>query len=586
MLPVRDLDTTLYVLAVQKKMATMAELVKDNLVKSQREQKRWYDRNARERQFQAGDQVLVLLPTTTNKLLAQWQGPYPVLQQVSPVMYEVNMYDKRKRHRIFHVNMLRKWNTPITTSFWSEDIPEEEQDEVPVWKESVNATENQPTISEQLDSQQCAELQDLLKKFPGVLQNKSGWTNLAEHTIDTGSAAPIKQVAYRLPYAYQKAVKEELQEMERDGIIEPSTSGWASPIVLIRMKDGTLRLCVDYPKVNGVSQQDAYPMPRMDEIIDRIGKAKFITTIDLTRGYWQVPMAEGACAATVFTTPFGLFQLKVTTFRSLMDCLINGMDSFAAAYLDDIVIYSSTWEEHLAHIRAVFEGLREAGLTVKPRKCQFGMSQCVYLGHIVGSGVVCPEQAKIQAVSSFPVPKTKKEVRTFLGLMGYYRRFIPSYATITAPLTDLMKKDCPNQVRWTPGCNEAFCKLKSVLCIAPVLHSPDFSQTFILQTDASDRGVGAVLSQIDAEGNEHPIGFFSRKLLPREQRYLTVEKECLAIKLGVQAFRVYLLGRQFVVQTDHRALERLDRVKEKNSRLTGWSLALQPYKFRVQYRAG
>ena len=526
MLPARDLDITLYVLAVQEKMAAMAELVKDNLVKSQREQKRWYDRNARERQFQAGDQVLVLLPTTTNKLLAQWQGPYPVLQQVSPVTYEVNMFDKCKRNRIFHVNMLGKLNTPITTSFWSEDIPEEEQDEVPVWKEGVNATEDQPTISEQLDSQQCAELQDLLKEFPGVLQNKPGRTNLAEHTIDTGSAAPIKQVDYRLPYAYQKAVKEELQEMERDGIIEPSTSGWASPIVLVRKKDGTLRLCVDYRKLNGVSQQDAYPMPRVDEIIDRIGKAKFITTIDLTRGYWQVPVAEGARAATAFTTLFGLFQFKVmpfglqgapATFQRLMDHLINGMDSFAAAYLDDIVIYSSTWEEHLAHIRAVFESLREAGLTVKSQKCQFGMSQCVYLGHIVGSGVVCPEQAKIQAVSSFPVPKTKKEVRTFLGLTGYYRCFIPSYAAITAPLMDLTKKDCPNQVRWTPGCNEAFCKLKSVLCTAPVLHSPDFSQTFILQTDASDRGVGAVLSQIDAEGDEHPIGFFSRKLLLREQ---------------------------------------------------------------------
>ena len=206
-------------MAVQEKMATMVELVNDNVVKAQKEQKRWYDRNARERRFQVGDQVVVLLPTSTNKLLAQWQGPYPVLRRVSPVTYEVNIYDKRKRHRIFHVNMLWKWNVPITISFWTEDIPEEEQDEVPVWNEGINATEDQPAISEQLESHQRVELQDLLKEFPMVFQNRPGRTNLAEHTIETGSASLIKQVAYRLPYAYQETVKGELQEMERDGIL-------------------------------------------------------------------------------------------------------------------------------------------------------------------------------------------------------------------------------------------------------------------------------------------------------------------------------------------------------------------------------
>ena len=238
---------------------------------------------------------------------------------------------------------------------------------------------------------------------------------------------------------------------------------------------------MDYWKLNVVSQHDAYPMPRVDEIIDRLRKARFITTIDLTRGYWQVPVAEGARTATAFTTPFGLFQFKVmpfglqgapATFQRLMDRLIRGLDSFAAAYLDDVVVYSSTWEEHLTHIQTVLERLREAGLTAKAGKCQFGMSQCVYLGHIVGSGMVRPEESKVEAVSSFPVPETKKQVCTFLGLTGYYRRFIPSYATIAAPLTDLTKKDCLNRIEWTPGCNEAFCKLKGILCTSPVLSSP------------------------------------------------------------------------------------------------------------------
>ena len=228
----------------------------------------------------------------------------------------------------------------------------------------------------------------------------------------------------------------------------------------------------------------------------------------------------------------------------------------------------------------------EAGLTLKPKKCQFGMAECGYLGYIVGGGQVRVEQEKVMAVQNYPRPTSKKEVRSFLGLTGYYRKFIPQYASIAAPLTDLTRKASPNRVHWTSACEIAFSKLKELLCAAPVLRSPDFQKEFILQTDASDRGVGAVLSQVDDEGKDHPVGFFSRKLLPREERYSTVEKECLAVKLGVESFRVYLLGRPFVVETDHRALEWLDRVKENNMRLTRWSLFLQSYDCKVRYRPG
>ena len=184
------------------------------------------------------------------------------------------------------------------------------------------------------------------------------------------------------------------------------------------------------------------------------------------------------------------------------------------------------------------------------------------------------------------MPETKKQVRAFLGLTGYYRRFIPQYASIAAPLTDLTKKFAPVNVHWTEECNRAFEELKSLLCSSPILYSPDLGREFVLQTDASDRGVGAVLSQKMSDGEEHPIAYYSRKLLPREERYSTVEKECLAVKLGIQAFRVYLLGRPFQIQTDHRSLVWLDRLKESNTRLARWSLALQPYQFEVIYRPG
>ena len=283
--------------------------------------------------------------------------------------------------------------------------------------------------------------------------------------------------------------------------------------------------------------------------------------------------------------PFGL-KGAPATFQRMMDRVLHGLGEFAAAYLDDIVIHSSSWEEHLAHLRAVLERLRAAGLTAKPRKWQFAMAQCVYLGHVVGNGLICPEQSKMEAVEVFPVPETKKQVRSFLGLTGYYRKFIPNYVQIAAPLTDLTRKNSATQVKWTSECNEAFKALKQLLCSAPVLRSPDFTREFVLQSDASDRGVGAVLSQLDDEGDDHPVTFFSRKLLPREEKYSTIEKECLAIKLAVQTFRVYLLGAPFVIQTDYRSLEWLDKLKENNPRLTRWSLALQPYQYCVVYRAG
>ena len=305
-------------------------------------------------------------------------------------------------------------------------------------------------------------------------------------------------------------------------------------------------------------------------------------------------MAEADREKTAFSTPNGLYQFKVmpfglsgapATFQRMMDKLIQGLGACTAVYLDDIIIFSENWKEHIQHVREVLFRLRRNNLTAKAKKCQFAM-ECKYLGHVVGNGQVKPDPEKVLAVSQFPNPLTKKEVRGFLGLTGYYRKFIENYAKIALPLTDLTKKCLPDKVNWTEECDTAFKTLKRALCQAPILNNPDFNAAFILQTDASDRGVGAVLSQLNNEGRDRPIAFFSRKLLPREQRYSTVEKECLTIKLAVEAFKVYLLGKEFIIQTDHRSLVWLDRIKEKNRRLTRWSLALQPYKYKIEHRAG
>ena len=584
-----------YVLLMQERLSELRDLVKQNLQHAQDSQKTWYDKNARNRQLQPGDHVLVLLPTSTNKLLAEWQGPYVVTRRIGKVNYEIHMPNRRKQKQIFHVNMLREWVSPTALSCYAEDIVEEDpdDDEVVTWRDCDNHTS--PTLGEGLSADQHKDVKDLWQKFSHVLNEKPGRTSVTEHTIPTSDAKPIHLPPYLIPHAYRDIVRNELKEMEQEGIIERSSSAWASPIVMVKKKDGTLRMCVDYRRLNTVSQMDAYPMPRVDELIDRLGDASFITTLDLSRGYWQVPVRQQDQHKTAFTTPYGLFQFRVmpfglqgapATFQRMMDVILQETHDFAAAYLDDVVIHSRTWEDHLRHVSDILQRLQDAGLTVKPRKCQFAMSRCAYLGHIVEGCEVRPEDVKVQAVRDFPIPTSKKQVRAFLGLTGYYRRFMPNYADVASPITDLTRKDTPNRVKWTPICHQAFTSLKNALCSSPVLRSPDFQRNFILQTDASDRGVGAVLSQRDDDGMDYPIAYFSKKLLPREVRYSTVEKECLAIKLATHAFRVYLLGRPFIIQTDHRSLKWLDQLKDTNSRLTRWSLALQPYCYTVEYRSG
>ena len=270
----------------------------------------------------------------------------------------------------------------------------------------------------------------------------------------------------------------------------------------------------------------------------------------------------------------------------MMDRLLRGAEEHAAAYIDDLVIYSQTWEEHICHLRDILTRLRAAKLTARPEKCQLGMRHCTYLGHVVGCGRVRPEQSKIEAVKSFPVPLTKKDVRSFLGLTGYYRKFIANYASLVAPLTDLTRNAAPTQVEWDSECEKVFKELKIQLCSAPVLRTPDFGVPFILQTDASDCGLGAVLSQMDASGEEHPVAYYSRKLAPREKNYATIEKECLSIKAAIQNFRVYLVGAKFTVVTDHKALKWLNTMKDSNPWLTRWYLFLQPYQFEVEHRSG
>ena len=361
---------------------------------------------------------------------------------------------------------------------------------------------------------------------------------ITEHRIETGDARPIRLPPYRLPHAHRDSVMKELREMEEEGLIEPSSSSWAAPIVPVKKKDNTIRVCVDYRRLNAVSHVDAYPMPR----IDRLGGARIITTLDVMRGYWQVPVRREDRPKTAFATALGLYQFRVmpfglqgapATFQCMMDSLLRGLDSYAAAYLDDVIIHSESWEEHLQHIDAVLTRLRNANLTVKSPICNEKL-------HVLGPH---RRQRTRSAGRSFPTPTSKKQVRTFLGLAGYYRKLIPGFSSTAAPLTDLTRKTGSNKIVWTSDCDRAFQSLKENLCASPILHNPDFTREFILQMDASDCGIGAVLSQLDDTGTDCPVAYYSRKLLPREENYAAVEKECLAICVYKEPVRYYSFPR-------------------------------------------
>lgn len=578
-----------HVVSIQNNLAEVMAVVKENLERRKQQVKHWYDKSAVERRFNPGDEVLILLPSDSKKMSAQWKGPFRVIQRVNDVNYKVSV-GGRRGIVTYHINLLKKYNRSVMFAVsGNESDTHIEQ----IFPNDQVETLSDIVVSQQLNREQISGLKSLCQNYEEVFTTIPGKCTLATHSIRTTSEVPISQKPYRIPVAKRDAVKKQLEDMSHQGIIRPSRSAWSSPIVLVTKPDQSIRICIDYRKLNEISLSDNYPIPRVSEVFEKIGNAKFLSQFDLTKGYYQIPLSSDTKAKSAFVTPFGLFEFNVmpfgmktspATFVRLMDRVLDGYPN-AVAYFDDIIIFSETWEQHLSHVKDVLEKLKSAGLTVRPSKCKLGASEIVCLGHIVGSGKTRPDPKKIEAMQNFPLPLTKKDLRSFLGLTGYYRQYIRNYAEITVPLTELLKNEKPNQIKWNLTETHAFQKLKEHLTTAPVLVNPDFEKPFILQTDASNTSLGAVLSQPLQDG-EHPVAYISKKLLPREQNYSTIEKELLAIVWAIGSLSYYLDGRHFTVETDHNPLVWLNKMKDKNQRLLRWSLALQPYDFEIKYRKG
>eukprot|EP00794_Sanderia_malayensis_P005886 gene5886-biopygen4888 len=445
-----------------------------------------------------------------------------------------------------------------------------------------------------LSEEQKSSLLSVFKKHD--VWPKSGrlaTTPLVEHPVDVQGAEPVRQRPYRVPETKRNMIANEVQKMLLSDVIQPSASPWCSPVILLEKPNGEYRFCVDYRRLNEVTKKDAYPLPRIDETLDALGNATWFSTLDLQSGFWQIPTRESDIEKTAFMTHHGHWEFRVmpfgmanapATFQRLMDLVLSGLHwTHCLVYLDDIVVFAATEEEHMRRLDLVLERIAKAGLTVKPSKCQWLQRQVKFLGHIVFSEGVAVDPAKVKAVKSFPTPKNQTDVRSFIGLTSYYRRFIPEYASRTKALTELTKKKC--KFSGSEEAEKSFEDLKNCLSTAPVLRCPDFNLQFKLYTDACDYGIGAVLAQETANG-EVVVAYASRLLKSSEKKYAVLQKEALGIVWSLKHFYPYLYGRRFTVVTDHRPLKWLKTMTAPNNLFARWISEIQAYDFDVFHRPG
>lgn len=456
----------------------------------------------------------------------------------------------------------------------------------------ITSVENESTLTDKQKSQ----LQCLIEKHKSVMHSDHlGCTTVTEHDIELlPGTKPIKQRYYPVSPIKQRIIDEELQKMLALDVIEPSKSAWSSPVCLVPKKDKTYRFCIDFRQLNAVTKKDAYPLPYISAILDNLRETKYISTLDIRSAYWQVPLSERSREYTDFTVPGrGLYHFKrmpfglsnaPATFQRLVDNVLGvDLQPSVYIYLDDIVVVNRDFESHLKTLDLVFQRLHNAGLNLSASKCMFCKPQLRYLGFLVDRHGLRPDPEKIQSIVNVCPPNDVAALRRFIGMSSWYRRFVPNFANIISPLTQLTKKNA--KWDWTTECDQSFRKLKECLVSSPILSPPDYDKTFVLQTDASAFGIGAVLTQTYDDG-EHVISFLSRSLTRQERNYSTTERECLAVIWAIEKLRHYLEGVHFKVITDHHSLLWLNRLKDPQGRLARWALRLQPYDFELIHRKG
>lgn len=452
--------------------------------------------------------------------------------------------------------------------------------------------------TQHLNLEEKAEIIALCRKYKDIFYNENSdlsFTNAVKHKIRVTDEEPIYCKSYRYPYHLKTEIQTQIQKLLDNKIIRPSISPYSSPVWIVPKKMDASgkkkwRLVIDYRKLNEKTIEDKYPLPRIDEILDNLGKCTYFSTLDLAQGFHQIEMSPESIEKTAFTVnnghyeyvrmPFGLKNAP-STFQRVMDNVLKEyLYKFCFVYMDDIVIFSKSLHEHLVHVKHIFKKFREFNLKVQLDKSEFLRKEVAFLGHVITPDGIKPNPSKIKAVQDYPLPKNTKEIKSFLGLVGYYRRFVQNFAKVVSPFTRCLKKGTKIDIT-DPDYLEAFHTCKELLTNAPVLAYPDFSKTFHVTTDASNIAIGGVLSQ-----SNRPIAFYSRTLNSAERNYSTIERELLAIVEVTKHFRPYIYGKPFTIETDHKPLVWLFSLKDPNSRLVKWRLKLEEFDYIVKYKKG
>ncbi|XP_076434600.1 uncharacterized protein LOC143274616 [Babylonia areolata] len=547
---------------------------------------------SKERWFDQGDEVLLLLLVRHNKLQVSWQGPFKVLERVGDWDYRISVRGKSK---LYHANLLKKFlRRERAAAAYCPTVIEDKSEATELGGGSsaipcvpLTAEESFKDVVLGADlAVRRAQLQELTAEASYVHTDLPLRSRVGECELILDTDEPVWVRQYPLPHSQTQVIAKEVEAMLSMGVIEKASSPYSAPIVLVRKKDGKVRFCVDYRQLNKHLRFDAEPLPNIDEIFARLGKAKVFSKLDLTKGYWQIPVKTSDRPKTAFTTPDGQFQWVTMPFglktagaifsRTMREVLAPLKLPEIQNFMDDLLIASECWRGHIKVLRALFRHLKEVHLAAKPSKCELGFSEIQFLGHTVSEGHLGLQQEKVDRIRNAPVPTTKKELRSFLGLAGYYRKFVPRYAEVALPLTEKTRGKEPTKVSWSPECQKAFDSLKDALVSAPILQLPDQSKPFVLRTDASGTGLGAVLLQ-EHEGMLRPVAYASKKLVGAEFRYHAIELECLAVVWSVRKFYPYLHGRTFQLQCDHNPLQYLHRIRPVSRRLMGWAMELQSH---------
>lgn len=484
-------------------------------------------------------------------------------------------------------------NNNVTIPFLSKHLQEE-----------VNALEESDLGNIQLshlNEEEKSGILKLLEKHKKLLYKEGDrLTNTTSivHEIRTITNEQINAKLYRYPPQHDAEVRRQMMEMEKNGIIRKSKSRYCSPIIVIpKKKDNSgvqkYRIVVDYRKLNEITIDDKYPLPNIDSILDKLGKAQYFSSLDLAKGYHQILIAEKDIEKTAFITPAGLYEFvrmpfglknAPATFQRLINEILREyINKICVVYLDDILIFSTTLEEHLNSLEKIFKKLTEHNLKIQADKCSFMKRETEFLGHVLTTEGIKPNPNKVSDILLVELPKTEKQLKSFLGMTGFYRKFVKDYAKVAYPLIKYLKKDVKINIK-DPQYIEAFEKLKLLIASHPILKFPDFEKPFVVTTDASDYAIGAVLSQ-----DGHPICYVSRTLNNHERNYSVTDKEFLAIVYSVTYFRPYLYGNRFKIITDHAPIKYLNykyKGKEFSQRNQRWILKLQEYNFDIEYLQG